>query len=317
VYSPRELAEYAAFRSALIALRALPLPRAQRIAAAAARRLFDLGGKRVAYVLANLRIAFPDIPQAERRAIGRESYVQFAWNMIDVARGATWGAAELIERVELAWRENLEQALAKGRGAMGLTLHLGSFEVAIRIVPALGFPLTVIGRPLTNRLLRRDMFAQRTSTGAELILHRNVAPQMLRALNRTDRRRVERPGHAPLARRHGAVLRCARLDLSRPRADRAARGRADRARRLHPHRARPTPAGDRPPARAPRHGRPARGRRAAHRPGQRRARGLHPRAPRAVDVEPSALPPQPRPARRSVRRSLTTPAACALPVRVR
>lgn len=184
MYSPRELAEYAAFRSALIALRALPLPRAQRIAAAAARRLFDLGGKRVAYVLANLRIAFPDIPEAERRAIGRESYVQFAWNMIDVARGATWGAAELIERVELVGRENLEQALAKGRGALGLTLHLGSFEVAIRIVPALGFPLTVIGRPLTNRLLRRDMFAQRTSTGAELILHRNVAPQMLRALNK-------------------------------------------------------------------------------------------------------------------------------------
>ncbi|MGH9888386.1 MAG: lysophospholipid acyltransferase family protein, partial [bacterium] len=110
--------------------------------------------------------------------------VQFAWNLLDVARGARWGSAELIERVELAGGENLEQALALGRGAMGVTLHLGSFEVAIRIIPALGFPITVIGRPLTNRLLRRDMFAQRTSTGAELILHRNVAPQMLRALHK-------------------------------------------------------------------------------------------------------------------------------------
>lgn len=184
MYTPRELAEYAAFRTAMVALRALPLARAQGIAASAARRIFDLGGKRVAYVLANLRIAYPDLSEPERREIGRESYVQFAWSLIDVARGAHWGAAELIERVEIEGRQHLDAALARGRGVIGLTLHQGSFEVAIRVAPALGFPVTVIGRPLTNRLLRRDMHAQRTSTGAELILHRNVAPQMLRALHK-------------------------------------------------------------------------------------------------------------------------------------
>jgi len=135
-------------------------------------------------VLANLRIAFPELPEAERHAIGRESYVQFAWQLIDVARGARWGAAELLARVEAEGREHIDAALANGHGALCLTLHLGGFETAIRIVPALGLSITVIGRPLTNRLLRRDIHAQRTSTGAELILHRNVAPQMLRALHK-------------------------------------------------------------------------------------------------------------------------------------
>jgi len=184
VYSPRELAEYAAFRSAIIALRALPLPQAQRIAAAGARRLFGLGGKRVGYALANLRIAFPELPEKERREIGRESYVQLAWQLIDVARAATWGARELVERVEVLGREHIDAALQKGHGAVGLTAHLGSLEFSMRIAPAIGLPITVIGRPLTNRLLRRDMQAQRTSTGAELLLHRNVAPQMLRALHK-------------------------------------------------------------------------------------------------------------------------------------
>ncbi len=184
MYTPREIAEYAAFRSAMAALRALPLPQAQRIGAAAARRIFDFGGKRVGYVLANLRIAFPELPEAERRAIGRESYVQFAWTVIDVARSARWGPQELLARVEIEGQEHIDAAVAKGRGAIGLTLHLGSFEMVMRIVPAIGLPLTVIGRPLTNRLLRRDMHAQRTSTGAELLLHRNVAPQMLRALHK-------------------------------------------------------------------------------------------------------------------------------------
>ncbi|MEX2204974.1 MAG: lysophospholipid acyltransferase family protein [Myxococcota bacterium] len=183
MYSPRELAEYAAFRSAIVALRALPLPQAQRIAAALARRLFGLGGKRVGYVLANLRIAFPELAESERRAIGRESYVQLAWQLIDVARAAGWGPRELIERVEVEGREHVDAALEKGHGVVGLTAHLGSFEFAMRIAPAIGLPITVIGRPLTNRLLRRDMHAQRTSTGSELLLHRNVAPQMLRALH--------------------------------------------------------------------------------------------------------------------------------------
>ena len=182
MYTPREIVEWSAYRSARALLGALPLPTAQRVAAAGARRIFARGGKRVRYVLANLRVAFPELSEAERYEIGRESYVHFAWNLIDVARSARWTGADLLARVEVEGREHLDAALAPGRGAIAVMAHLGSFEVAMRVAPALGIPLTVIGRPLTNRLLRRDMLAQRTSTGAELILHRNVAPQMLRAL---------------------------------------------------------------------------------------------------------------------------------------
>lgn len=184
MYTPREIVEWSAYRAARGLLGRVPLPQAQRLGAALGRRLFDRGGKRVRYVLANLRIAYPEKSAAERREIGRESYVHFAWNLIDVARSEHWTADDLLARVEVEGREHLDRALAPGRGAIAVMGHLGSFEVAMRVAPALGFPLTVIGRPLTNRLLRRDMLAQRTSTGAELIQHRNVAPLILRALRR-------------------------------------------------------------------------------------------------------------------------------------
>jgi KDO2-lipid IV(A) lauroyltransferase len=182
VYTPREIAEWSAWRSARALISALPLERAQSLSAAVARRMFARGGKRVRYVMANLRIAYPDRSDAELAEIGRESYVHFAWNLVDVARSAGWNADDLLSRVEVEGREHLDRALAPGKGAIAVMAHLGSFEVAMRVAPLLGFPLTVIGRPLGNRLLRRDMLAQRTSTGSELILHRNVAPQMLRAL---------------------------------------------------------------------------------------------------------------------------------------
>ena len=184
VYSPKELAEYAAFRSAVAALRALPLPTAQAIAARGARALFARGRKRVDYVLANLRIAFPEKTEEERREIGRESWVQLAWNLIDVARGRDWKADDIRARVDFEGKEIADTVLAAGKSAVCLTLHLGNFELLVRAVPLFGIPLSVIGRPLGNRLLREEIIRQRTGTGAELLLHRNVLPQMLRLIHK-------------------------------------------------------------------------------------------------------------------------------------
>jgi Kdo2-lipid IVA lauroyltransferase/acyltransferase len=184
VYSPREIAEYAAYRAAVMALRAVPLAPAQAIAARAARALFARGGRRVDYVLANLRIAFPDKSEAERREIGRESYVHLAWNLVDVARGRDWKADDIRARVDFEGKEVADAVLAAGKGVVCLTLHLGNFELLVRAVPLFGLPVSVIGRPLGNRLLREELIRSRTSTGVELLLHRNVLPQMLRLIHK-------------------------------------------------------------------------------------------------------------------------------------
>ena len=182
MYTPRELAEYAAFRSAVTALGAIPLATAQRVAARLARAIFDRGGKRVHYVLTNLGIAFPELPEAERVRIGRESYVSLAFSLIDVARGRSWTADDLRARFEIEGLEIADAVLGAGKGAVAVTLHIGSFEIMARAVPAYGIPVTVVGRPIGNRLLRDELSRQRTSTGAELLLHRNVLPRMLRAV---------------------------------------------------------------------------------------------------------------------------------------
>src|SRR5262245_38616450 len=121
MYTPREIAEYAAFRTAVAALGRLPLKAAQSAGARLARALFDLGGKRIEYVLANLRIAYPDLSDDARRAIGRESYVNLAWMLIDIARGGHWSADDVRARVEVVGLENGWAALAPGKGAIALT----------------------------------------------------------------------------------------------------------------------------------------------------------------------------------------------------
>jgi len=184
LYSPREIAEWTAFRSAVAALRALPLGPAQALGARAARALFDRGGKRIDFVMANLRIAYPDKSEAERREIGRESYVHLAWNLIDVARGRDWGLDDIRQRFDFEGTEITDAIVASKKAVVCLTLHVGHFELTVRAAPLLGVSMSVIGRPLGNRLLREEMIRQRTSTGVELLLHRNVLPQLLRLVHK-------------------------------------------------------------------------------------------------------------------------------------
>jgi KDO2-lipid IV(A) lauroyltransferase len=162
--------------------RGLPERAARRLATAVARLLFARGGQRRGAALANLTLAYPDLPARERREIARESWVQAAWAMLDAVRSRVWSEEELRRRVRFENLERMQQALARGRGALILTLHFGSIELAMLTLPLVGVPLTVVGRPLPNPWIRRHMAQQRTRTGAELIEHHDVAPRILGAL---------------------------------------------------------------------------------------------------------------------------------------
>jgi KDO2-lipid IV(A) lauroyltransferase len=102
--------------------------------------------------------------------------------MLDAVRSRVWSEQELRRRVRFENPERMQQALARGRGALILTLHFGSIELAMLTLPLVGVPLTVVGRPLPNPWIRRHIAEQRTRTGAQLLEHRNVAPRILDAL---------------------------------------------------------------------------------------------------------------------------------------
>jgi KDO2-lipid IV(A) lauroyltransferase len=184
VSKAREILEYYYYLLNVGVVRALPEQRARRLSSWVAERIFAWNDRHVKTALANVRVAFPEKGEAERREIGLQSYLHTAWGMLDAALAKRWSDAELLRRARMVGRDHLDKALDLGRGALVLTLHFGSIELALMTTPLHGIPLTVIGRPLPNPRIRRDMRAQRTRTGAELIEHRGVAPEILRALRK-------------------------------------------------------------------------------------------------------------------------------------
>ena len=159
-----------------------PLWLVKAVASLVAGISFRLGGGRVEATLENLRVAFPELPLDERRALARASFEHFLRNAIDFARSERWSAEEMARHIEVVGLENLEAALSAGKGAFILTLHLGNFELTAAGLGLAGVDMLVIGRPLQNPLLWERIVKSRTRFGGELIDRARAAPAMIRAL---------------------------------------------------------------------------------------------------------------------------------------
>jgi KDO2-lipid IV(A) lauroyltransferase len=183
--SARDTLEYTAYRLGAALVPRLPLERTQDVARRIARSYFDLEGKQARYAIANLRIAYPELSEDERREIGRESYAALAWNVIDVLRSLRWSDEEVLRRVDMRIAPQLMEVLERGRGALVLTAHLGNFELGARAAGAVfrdEYRPLFLGRPQRNALLYREVSRGRTASGAELLPRRDVIPQVVRAL---------------------------------------------------------------------------------------------------------------------------------------
>lgn len=117
-------------------------------AGAALGALLWVLGIRRRVVLDNLRLAFPEKTEAERRAIARATYRNLAQMIPDFLRVPALPRAEL-ERIFVydGW-DNFEKAKALGKGIIACTAHFGNFDLLAAAHTLRGVPITMISRQM-------------------------------------------------------------------------------------------------------------------------------------------------------------------------
>lgn len=163
-------AEFAALRAVIGALGTLDWSRAGNVGA----RIGALGyrplGIRRRVVERQIAAAFPGLDAVDVRRIARGAYEHLGRASIETAMLARLGRDAVLDLFEGAdgW-DAVASALARGRGLIFVTGHLGNWELGGAYLAARGVPLDVIARRMSNPLFDRYLTETRSRIGMAVV----------------------------------------------------------------------------------------------------------------------------------------------------
>lgn len=147
----RERLEYTAAWLLVKGMGLLPRAAARALGAMLVRILFGFRPPLRRAAMFNLRLAFPDWTDAQRRRVIRGLVQQIGWMAGEFSQFPKY-TRETIERVVvLDGFENFAAAQARGKGVLFLTGHMSAWELAPFAHALYGHPLHFVVRPIDNR----------------------------------------------------------------------------------------------------------------------------------------------------------------------
>jgi len=153
----------------LRALAALPWRLQRAIAGALGTFAWYVARRDRRTTLINLRLAYPQLSEHERREIGHRHFRSLVYSLFEI--GLVWfdrrGRLERMTRIE--GREHLEAALAAGRGVLLLGAHFTTNEIAAAALPQTGHQYDIMYKRSANELVNQLALRGRGGRNGRLI----------------------------------------------------------------------------------------------------------------------------------------------------
>jgi KDO2-lipid IV(A) lauroyltransferase len=117
----------------------------------------------------NLALALPGTSRHERARILRGVFTSLGRQLAELCLFPKYTKENVSRVVVYDGFENFERALARGKGVLFLTAHLGAWELSAFSHSLQGHPLKIVMRPLDNIYLDRLLREYRTMHGNETV----------------------------------------------------------------------------------------------------------------------------------------------------
>lgn len=126
------------------------------------------------------------ITEAEAEERARETFINFGRHVVDFFRYHRMNQAQVDRLVDMENVDRFDEMLALGRGFIGITAHMGSWETAGSICVRLGLPVSAVALPQPNRKLNEFFQRHRTAHGLREIPFGTAARECLRRLKNNE-----------------------------------------------------------------------------------------------------------------------------------
>jgi KDO2-lipid IV(A) lauroyltransferase len=117
----------------------------------------------------NLKAIFPGLPDSEICKIRKEAFRNFAKYLVDFFRFSKINKAYIKKTVKIENIFYFDQALAKNKGVIVLTAHIGNWELGGIVIALSGYDFWVVALPHKDRRVDRFFNHQRESKGMHVI----------------------------------------------------------------------------------------------------------------------------------------------------
>jgi len=130
----------------------------------------------------NLDLAFPGLPLGDRTRILRGVYRHLGWQLVEFCRMTRYTAENTRDWVRTEGLDHYLAAMARGKGVLIVTGHLGAWELSSFYHSLMGHPMGMVIRRLDNRRLDDYVNAIRCLHGNRVLHKDDFARGLLTAM---------------------------------------------------------------------------------------------------------------------------------------
>ena len=164
----------------------LPLSFGYAIASVLTELHFRFFPSRRHAALANLAVMMPTATRRERVRVARRMMRSYNQMLFEFFRLPHLSRAELLRSVEVVGREHLENAVARGRGVILASSHIGNWELGAVVVAHWGYTLHAVAGVQLSRWLTPAVRETKSELSIHTISYEDGLRKLLRALEHND-----------------------------------------------------------------------------------------------------------------------------------
>ncbi len=159
---------------------------AEQAGARLANLIFRLDGKHRNRALANLALAYPEMPESDRVDLARRCFQHFGRTAADFMRSPIRTNDDVAGSCALVDFHYFDEALAAGKGGILITGHFGNWERAAHAIAAAGYKLTVVARDANDSDLNQAVLRIREKQGVQVLSRGQAARGILTRLKQNE-----------------------------------------------------------------------------------------------------------------------------------